>query len=90
MLAFIKPSRQSAGQKTTERAPYSRLGIAFVFIAFLLVWVYVRHVGYHPPKAESIASMILGRFFVVLTWAAAHSLGKQWRYEAALSEDHES
>ena len=66
VLAFLKPSRQSAGQKTTERAPSSRVGIAFVFIAFLLVWVYVRPVGYHQPKAESIASMILGPFFVVL------------------------
>ena len=89
MLAFLKPSRQSAGQKTTEHAPSSRLGIAFVFIAFLLVWVYVRPVGYHQPKAESIASMILGPFSVVLAWAAAHRLGKQWRFEAALSEDHE-
>ena len=89
VLAFVKPSRQSAVRNITERAPSSRLGIAFVFIAFLLDWVYIRPVGYHQPEAESIASMILGPFFVVLAWAAAHRLGKQWRYEAALSEDHE-
>jgi protein-S-isoprenylcysteine O-methyltransferase Ste14 len=89
VLAFLKPSRQAAGQKKIERAPSSRLGIAFVFMAFFSVWVYVRPVGYHQPKAESIASMILGPLSVVLAWAAAHRLGKQWRYEAALSEDHE-
>ena len=75
-LAFLKPSRQSAGRKTTERASSSRLGIAFVFVAFFLDWVYFRPVGYHQPKAESIASMILGPCFVVLAWAAAHTLGE--------------
>jgi protein-S-isoprenylcysteine O-methyltransferase Ste14 len=33
--------------------------------------------------------MVLGPLAVLLAWAAAHRLGKQWRYEAALSEDHE-
>ena len=50
VLAFLKPSRESAGQKSTERAPSSRLGIAFVFIAFFLVWVYIRPVGYHQQR----------------------------------------
>jgi protein-S-isoprenylcysteine O-methyltransferase Ste14 len=36
-----------------------------------------------------IVSMILGPPSVALAWAAAHELGKQWRYEAAISEDHE-
>ena len=33
--------------------------------------------------------MILGPPSVALAWAATRHLGKQWRYEAALSEDHE-
>jgi protein-S-isoprenylcysteine O-methyltransferase Ste14 len=33
--------------------------------------------------------MILAPLAVALGWAAARHLGKQWRYEAALSEDHE-
>jgi protein-S-isoprenylcysteine O-methyltransferase Ste14 len=33
--------------------------------------------------------MILGPPSVVLGWAAVRHLGKQWRFEAALSEDHE-
>lgn len=89
MLAFVKPSREAAGQKKSERAPASRWGIGFVFVAFALVWAYIRPVGYHQPAAESIASMILGPVSVVMAWAAAHRLGKQWRYEAALSENHE-
>jgi protein-S-isoprenylcysteine O-methyltransferase Ste14 len=88
-LAFVKPSRQAAGQKKTERASASRWGIGLVFVAFACVWAFVRPVGYHQPAGESIASMILGPLSVVLVWAGAHRLGKQWRYEAALSEDHE-
>jgi protein-S-isoprenylcysteine O-methyltransferase Ste14 len=33
--------------------------------------------------------MILAPLSVALGWAAARHLGKQWRLEAALSEDHE-
>ena len=32
--------------------------------------------------------MVLGPLSVALAWAATRHLGKQWRYEAALSEDH--
>lgn len=88
-LAFVKPSRQAAGQKEAVRAPASRWGIGLVFVAFVLIWVRVIPVGYHQPAAESIASMILDPISVVLVWAAAHRLGKQWRYQAALSENHE-
>ncbi len=33
--------------------------------------------------------MILGPPSVALAWAATRHLGKQWRYQAAVSEDHE-
>lgn len=88
-LAFVKPRRQAAGQAEIARAPASRWGIGLIFIAFALVWVRLAPVGYHQPAAESIASMILGPISVVLVWAAAHRLGKQWRYQAAVSENHE-
>ncbi|MFZ0393631.1 MAG: isoprenylcysteine carboxylmethyltransferase family protein [Terracidiphilus sp.] len=87
--AFVKPRRQAAGRKETVRAPASRWGIGFIFVAFALVWAFIRPVGYHQPAAESIASMILGPLSVALVWAAVPRLGKQWRYEAALSQDHE-
>src|SRR5258706_6458491 len=33
--------------------------------------------------------MILAPACVALAWSAARRLGKQWRFQAALSEDHE-
>jgi protein-S-isoprenylcysteine O-methyltransferase Ste14 len=88
-LAFIKPRKQAAGQKKVVRAPASKWGIILVMIGFALVWAYVRPVGFEKSAPSLIASMILGPPSVALVWAATRHLGKQWRYEAALSEDHE-
>lgn len=89
ILAFVKPRREAAGQVKTERATTSRWGIGLVVVAFAVVWTYLRPKGYHQPALESAVSMVLGPVSVLLAWAAAHRLGKQWRYEAALSADHE-
>jgi protein-S-isoprenylcysteine O-methyltransferase Ste14 len=88
-LAFVKPARQSAGQKAVVRAPGSKLGIILVAIGFAFVWAYLHPAGFQKSAASLIASMLLGPPSAALAWAAARHLGRLWRYEAALSEDHE-
>ncbi|MGO8731269.1 MAG: methyltransferase family protein [Terriglobia bacterium] len=88
-LAFVKPHKQAAGHKKVVRAPASKWGIALEALGFALVWVHVRPVGFEKSVPSLIASMILGPSSVALVWAATRHLGKQWRYEAALIEDHE-
>jgi protein-S-isoprenylcysteine O-methyltransferase Ste14 len=88
-LAFVKPRKQAAGQKKVARAPASKWGILLVMVCFALVWSYVRPVGFEKSRLSLIASMVLGAPSVTLAWAATRHLGKQWHYEAALSEDHE-
>jgi protein-S-isoprenylcysteine O-methyltransferase Ste14 len=88
-LAFAKPRQQAKGQKKTVSAPSSRWGIGLVAVGFALVWIWVKPSGFQKSVAELIVAMVLGPPSVVLAWAAAHELGKQWRYEAALSADHE-
>ncbi|HEX4228761.1 MAG TPA: isoprenylcysteine carboxylmethyltransferase family protein [Bryobacteraceae bacterium] len=88
-LAFVKPRKLSAGKKKAVRAPSSRWGIGLETVAFALLWMYIRPVGFEKSPLSLIASMILGPPSVALVWAATRHLGKQWRYEAALSEDHE-
>jgi protein-S-isoprenylcysteine O-methyltransferase Ste14 len=88
-LAFVKPSKQAAGQKEVASAPSSRLGILLVMVGFLFAWTYVRPVGFEKSTLALIASMILGPPAVALAWSATRHLGKQWRYKAALSQDHE-
>ena len=88
-LAFVKPGQQAAGQKKVLSAPASKWGIILEFFGFALVWAYVRPVAFEKSALSLIASMALGPPSVALGWAATRHLGKQWRFEAALSEDHE-
>jgi protein-S-isoprenylcysteine O-methyltransferase Ste14 len=88
-LAFVKPRKQAARQKKVTRAPVSKWGILLVMVSFALVWSYVRPVGFEKSGLSLIASMVLGPPSAALARAATRHLGKQWRYEAALSEDHE-
>ena len=88
-LAFVKPQRNAAGHKKAVRARSSRKGIFLVMLAFACEWTFVRPLGFHKPAAELIASMIIGPPSVLLAWMATRHLDKHWRFEAALSEDHE-
>lgn len=88
-MAFIKPSKQAKGQEKVVRAPASRWGIFFNFLGFACVFAYVHPVGQVQWKPGIIASMVLAPLSVFIAWAATRHLGKHWRYEAALSADHE-
>jgi protein-S-isoprenylcysteine O-methyltransferase Ste14 len=88
-LAFVKPQRSAAGRKKAVRAPASRWGIFFVFLGFAAMWAYVEPTGFEKSAESLIASMVVGPPSVALAWAATRHLGKHWRFEAALSEDHE-
>jgi protein-S-isoprenylcysteine O-methyltransferase Ste14 len=86
--AFVKPNRQAKGQKKVASAASSRWGIGLVFVAFMLIWIWLKPVGFQKSMASLVASMIVGPISVFLAWASAHELGKQWRFEAAISADH--
>ena len=88
-LAFIRPSRQAADRKEVAKSSASKWGILLVMVSFALVWSYVRPPGFHKSVPSLIVSMILAPPCVVLVWVATRHLGKQWRYAAALREDHE-
>jgi protein-S-isoprenylcysteine O-methyltransferase Ste14 len=89
LLAFVGARERAAGQKKVVRVPVSKWGIALQMLGFSLVFAYVRPLGFEKSALSLIASMILGPPSVALGWAALRHLGKQWRYEAALSQDHE-
>ena len=89
-LAFVKPSSRPRGKKEVARAPASKWGIGLVMLSFALTWAYVRpRWVLRSLSCALIFSMILGPPSVVLAWLATRHLGKQWRYQAAVSEDHE-
>jgi protein-S-isoprenylcysteine O-methyltransferase Ste14 len=86
--AFIKPRRKAAGRQAVVAAPAAKWGILLQMFGFALVWAYVRPVGFQKAPASLIVSLILGPVSVALAWAAARHLGKQWRFSAALIQDH--
>jgi len=89
MLAFVKPRQQAAGRKKVVTAPAARWGILLEAIGFALAGSYIRPAGFEKSGLSLIASMVLGPPSVALVWAAARHLGKHWRYDAALNEDHD-
>jgi protein-S-isoprenylcysteine O-methyltransferase Ste14 len=88
-MAFAKPRKQAQGQEKVVRAPSSRWGIFFNFLGFACIFVFIRPVGYVKPNWELVLSILIGPLAVLLAWSATRHLGKHWRYEAALSADHE-
>lgn len=88
VLAFVRPRQRAAGQKKAVRATSSRIGIGLVMLGYALVWTFVFPKGFHKSAASLVASMVVGPLSVLLVWTAARHLDKQWRFEAAISEDH--
>ena len=89
MLAFVKPQQAAKGQKKAVRAASSRVGIFLVGLAFACEWAFIFPTGFEKSTVSLIASMIIGPPSVALSWMATRHLDKQWRFEAALSENHE-
>ena len=88
-LAFVNPRKKAAKQKQAALATASRWGIFLVILGYACIWAHVRPVGFTKSAPSLIASMILSPLSVALVWVATRHLGKQWRFQAALSEDHE-
>ena len=88
-MAFVQPRKKAAGRKKVARAPASRGGIFLNFIGCACIFAYVRPAGFEKTIPELIAAMLIAPPAVVLVWKATAHLGKQWRYEAAITEDHE-
>jgi protein-S-isoprenylcysteine O-methyltransferase Ste14 len=88
-LAFAKPRQQASSTTKVAGAPASKWGIALEMVGFALTWIYVRPVGYEKSNLALISSMIIAPPSVALAWVATRHLGKQWRFAAAVREDHE-
>jgi len=88
-VGFMTPQRKAAGHKPVVTAPASRWGILLQTLGFAFVWAYVRPAGFQKSPASLITAMVLAPAAVAMGWSAARQLGKQWRYEAALIQDHE-
>jgi protein-S-isoprenylcysteine O-methyltransferase Ste14 len=100
-MAFAAARQRHDRQKMAVRAPISWLGIMLQMFGFAINWAFLRpeqflqaaNGGKSPisfiAAISCAVSMILGPVSVAIAWAATRRLGKFWRFEAALNDDHE-
>ncbi len=92
LSVFVIRHRQGGAGKAVVKAPAARPGMILQAASYLVVWSFSPiSLGRRAwwPTGFTAASMILGPASVALAWSAVRHLGKQWRIQAALSEDHE-
>jgi protein-S-isoprenylcysteine O-methyltransferase Ste14 len=98
LAVFLLFQRRWKGASTARRAPASKLGIAFQFTAYGLLWTWpLQRPHFTPIIALPVAAellllvftMVLATASVWLVGSAARTLGRQWSLEASLIENHQ-
>jgi len=92
VLLFVIRQLQGGGGKAVVAAPVARLGVFLQGAAYAAVWSFSPILWSRRgwwPTGFTVASMIFAPASVALAWFAVRHLGKQWRIQAALNEDHE-
>jgi len=89
LFGFLGPHRRAAGQKKVVHDPVARWGILLQIVAYGMACADARPAGFEKPAWSLIIAMLFAPTGVALAWPAARRLGKQFRIEAALSQDHE-
>lgn len=86
---FLLKRAQGPGPEAVETAPVSRLGIILEAVAFAVAWKSRSGWVRAPALPLVLASMLLAPMGVIGAWWSVRHLGKQWRFEAGLSREHE-
>jgi protein-S-isoprenylcysteine O-methyltransferase Ste14 len=85
LAPFILHRAKQAPQQAVTVAPRARWGLGLQIIAFAIAWIRTPDA---KPTILLIASMILAPASAALAWLSVRHLGKQWRIDAGLNEDH--
>ena len=88
-FGFVRARKLAVEQTKIARAPLSRFGIVLQGVGFAFAFAYVRPTGFEKSALSMVISMILAPLAAFLGLSAVRHLGKQWRYEAAISPGHE-
>ena len=80
---------RGASVRRAKTARVSILGMILQSLAYPVVWA-TPYFWTHPLEAWRIlAAIAMGVVSLVLVWTAIPALGKQWRLQAGVYEDHE-
>jgi len=86
LLPFLRAKRSREPAVQQDRR--ARWGIALQAVAYALVWMNP-WVLRDPGPVRIVLAMMFFSVAGLLSWSSVQSLGKQWRIEAGLNENHE-
>jgi protein-S-isoprenylcysteine O-methyltransferase Ste14 len=86
LVPFIRLKR--SGQEPVERDRRARWGISLQAVAYALLWMNP-WVTRDPGALRFSFAAVFFALGGLLSWTSVGSLGKQWRIEAGLNDDHE-
>jgi protein-S-isoprenylcysteine O-methyltransferase Ste14 len=89
VLPFALLRVRSQRQRGSKTAPIAILGILLQFPAYPIVFMTHRFVARPLELWHIVAGFALGFVSLFLIWGAIPALGKQWRLQAGVYEDHE-
>lgn len=88
MIPFALNRARGQG-KAVKTDPRARLGIFLMMIAFWLAYFHGPKVWAAPVELwRAGLGVVLGIGAVVISWTSVRNLGRQWRFDAGLNEDH--
>ena len=89
VLPFVPRRLRAPAARPSKTAPLSILGMVLQAAAYPVVFM-TRNSGTHPPEVwRLLLSFALGAVSLALIWSALPALGKQWRLQAGVYQDHE-
>jgi protein-S-isoprenylcysteine O-methyltransferase Ste14 len=86
VLPFFLVNRQKQPAKQLDKR--ARVGILLVCISYSLLWQ-GRFWERSPHLWQFVLSILFFVLAALLSWTGARALGRQWRFDAGLSADHE-
>jgi len=84
---FVRQRNAGPKRESVVMAPAARWGIGLQTVSYGLAWFYAA--ALHPGPVRMISSMIAAAVSTALVWWAVPHLGKQWRIQAGLYDDHQ-
>jgi protein-S-isoprenylcysteine O-methyltransferase Ste14 len=90
-VPFIVQHQRNRGRPIVVKAQAARWGMLLQAIAFAVAWFHPQLMGVwgNFPAWRMVATLVFGACALAFAYAAVFTLGKQWRWDAALIEDHE-
>ena len=86
---LLRRARSTGGRRPSKTAPVAILGIILQSAAYPIVFM-TRDFAAHPLDWwHMLVSLVLGFVSLFLIWSAIPALGKEWRLQAGVYQDHE-